>query len=157
MARDVRFGLQVVHHPGVEGMRAFGRATEFGMSVTGQGATVGGLEFLCRRTLEILKIEYGALQQCCEKTALCGAVTLDVGEARHRPLQNGGQLLVGDVSVVPIQPVLDGAVRRHIIGWLEAQRVADVPDRHGRLLDDHLVLTPPQIFEVYDHWLHYVR
>jgi hypothetical protein len=97
-------------------MRALRRATEFGLSVTGQGASVGGLEFLCRRTLEFLQIEYRTLQQCCEKTALCGPYAVDVGEVCHRLLQNGGQLLVRDVSIVPVQPVLNGAVRRYVIG-----------------------------------------
>ena len=59
-------------------MRAVCGATEVGVSVTGQGATVSGLEFLCRRTLEFLQIEYLALQQCGEKAAFCGAEAVDV-------------------------------------------------------------------------------
>ena len=91
-------------------------ATVVGVSVTGQGATVSGLEFLCRRTLKVLKIEYRALKKCGKRSAFCGAIAVAVGESRHGFLQDGGQLVVGDVSVVPIEPVLDGAVRRHVIG-----------------------------------------
>ena len=105
-------------------MRALGRAIEVGMSVTGQGATVSGLEFLGRRTLEVLQIDYRELQQCGEESALCGAIAANVGESRHGLLQDGGQLVVRSVTVVPIQPVLDGAVRRHVIGGLEVERFA---------------------------------
>ena len=48
--------------------------------------------------------------------------------------------MVRAISVVPIQPVLDGAVRRHVVWRLEAEREADVLARHGHLLDDYLVL-----------------
>ena len=51
---------------------------------------------------------------------------VDVGEARHCLRQDGGQLVVGYVSVVPIQTVLNGAVRRHVIGGFEAERFADI-------------------------------
>ena len=113
-------------------MRALCGATEVGMSVTGQGSTVSGLEFLCRRKLEVLQIEYLALQQCGEKAAFCEAIAVDVGESRHRLLQDGGQLVVGNVSVVLIQSVLDGAVWRHVIGGFEAERFGKVLARHGR-------------------------
>ena len=138
-------------------MRALGGATEIGMSVAGQGAAVPRFQFLRLGTPEVLQIENRALQQSGEEAAFCGAEAVDVGEARHRLLEDGGQLVVGDATVVPIQPVLGGAVRRHVIGGLEAERFADVLAGHGRLLHHHLVLPAPQIFEIYDQWFHYDR
>ena len=57
--------------------------------------------------------------------------------------------MVSYVSVVSIQPVFDDAVRRHVVRGLEAEQAAEVLDRHGHFLDEYLVVTPPQIFEIY--------
>ena len=64
-----------------------------------------------------------------------------VGESRHRLAQDCKQFMLQAMSVVPIEPIFTGSVRRHAVRALEAKGIADVPAHQGHFFDDYFVLT----------------
>ena len=118
----IRFRLQVVHQPIVEGKSGFGCAIDGEKFVTRQSASAFMVKRFRSKSVNILQVENKATQQFGEKFAFCNAVAVEVSEPDHRLGRDRVEIVVGYLTLFPIEPVLIRAVRRAAVGTVETER-----------------------------------
>jgi len=72
-----------------------------------------------------------------------------MSETSYRVAYDRVEIVVGYVSVLPIEPIFIGAVRRHAIGASKTERVGHVFGGHRDFLEHDFILAPSQKFEIY--------
>jgi len=101
------------------------------------------------RTVEILQVKNQATQHFGDKFAFRKAIAVEVSEHPYRLAHDHERILIGYVSVLPIESVFIGAVSRHAIGAPETERIEHILGGHREFLADDLILGPSQKFEIY--------
>jgi len=91
-------------------MRGFGGPIDVWKYVTRQAAPDCMIEGCGLRTVEILQVKNRATQQFGEKLAFCNAIAVELSEPRYRRAHDRVQIVIGYVSVLPINPVFVSTV-----------------------------------------------
>jgi len=86
-------------------MGGVGCAIDVWKFVTRQAAPACMIEGCGQRKVEILQVKNRATQQFGEKFVFRNAITVEVIEPRHHIAHDHVQIMIGYVSVLPIEPV----------------------------------------------------
>ena len=133
-----------MHQPIVVGVRGFRCASNYRKLVAGDGTLTVVIESVVRGVFEVLYVMDWPSREACEEREFRDAEGVEVSGTGQGFIHDSVHVSVLYLAVGTVYAVIRRAMIRHLVGAFEQDRLGCGGTGYAHLLDDQLVLPPPQ-------------